>query len=65
MARSANHAGEHLAEQPEALDRSAAELSRELRVLANRITAILSGPRTVTGDTALGLGHFFHASPAF
>ena len=43
MARTAIHPGEHLAEQLEALDMSAAELARKLRVPANRITAILNG----------------------
>ena len=65
MARSAIHPGEHLAEQLEALDMSAAELSRKLRVPANRITEILNGQRAVTGDTALRLGHFFRTSPEF
>lgn len=65
MARTAIHPGEHLAEQLEALDMSAAELSRKLRVPANRITEILNGQRAVTGDTALRLGHFFHTSPEF
>ena|SRR5579863_2839128 len=65
MARSAIHPGEHLAEQLEALDMSAAELSRKLRVPAHRITEILNGQRAVTGDTALRLGHFFHTSPEF
>jgi len=65
MARSAIHPGEHLAEQLEALDMSAAELSRKLHVPANRITEILNGQRAVTGDTALRLGHFFHTSPEF
>ena len=65
MARSAIHPGEHLAEQLEALDMSATELSRKLRVPANRITEILNGQRGVTGDTALRLGHFFHTSPEF
>ena len=36
MARSAIQPGEHLAEQLEALDMSAAELSRKLRMPANR-----------------------------
>ena len=65
MARSAIHPGEHLAEQLEALDMSAAELGRQLKVPANRITEILNGQRSVTGDTALRLGHFFHTSPQF
>lgn len=65
MARTAIHPGEHLAEQLEALDMSAAELGRRLRVPANRITEILNGQRAITGDTALRFGHFFHTSPEF
>lgn len=65
MGRSAIHPGEHLAEQLEALDMSAAELARQLQVPTNRITEILNGRRAVTGDTALRLGHFFGTSPEF
>jgi addiction module HigA family antidote len=65
MARDAIHPGEHLAEQLEALDMSAAELARRLRVPTNRITLILNGQRAVTGDTALRLGHFFGTSAEF
>ena len=65
MGRSAIHPGEHLAEQLEELSMSAAELSRQLAVPTNRITAILHGRRTITGDTALRLGHFFGNSPQF
>jgi addiction module HigA family antidote len=65
MARKAIHAGEHLAEQLEALTMSAAELARQLGVPTNRVTGILNGQRAVTGDTALRLGHFFGNSPQF
>jgi addiction module HigA family antidote len=65
MGRSAIHPGEHLAEQLAALKMSAAELGRQLKVPANRITEILKGQRAITGDTALRLGHFFGASPQF
>ena len=65
MGRSAIHPGEHLAEQLEALAMSAAELSRQLGVPTNRVTAILNGQRAITGDTALRLGHFFENSPQF
>ena len=65
MGRSAIHPGEHLAEQLEELDMSAAELARQLKVPTNRITEILNGRRTVTGDTALRLGHFFKTSAEF
>jgi antitoxin HigA-1 len=30
-----------------------------LKVPTNRITHILNGQRAITGDTALGLGHYF------
>src|SRR5450755_764049 len=65
MARDAIHPGEHLAEQLEALDMSAAELARQLKVPTNRITHILNGQRAITGDTALRLGHFFGTSAEF
>ena len=62
---SAIHPGEHLAEQLEELGMSAAELGRKLEVPTNRVTAILHGRRSITGDTALRLGHFFGNSPQF
>ena len=65
MARTAIHPGEHLAEQLEALGMSAAELSRKLEVPTNRVTQILNGQRSITGDTALRLGHFFGVSAEF
>ena len=65
MARTAIHPGEHLAEQLQTLELSAAALARQLGVPTNRITAILNGQRAITGDTALRLGHFFGVSPEF
>jgi addiction module HigA family antidote len=65
MARLAIHPGEQLAEELRALDMSAAELARQLKVPTNRVTGILNGQRAITGDTALRLGHFFGTSPEF
>jgi addiction module HigA family antidote len=65
MGRTAIHPGEHLAEQLEALGISAAELGRQLGVPTNRITGILNGQRSITGDTALRLGHYFGNNPQF
>src|SRR5512141_121767 len=65
MGRSAIHPGEHLAEQLEELDMSAAALARHLKVPTNRITEILNGQRAITGDTALRLAHFFGTSAQF
>ncbi|HEV3420499.1 MAG TPA: HigA family addiction module antitoxin [Candidatus Acidoferrum sp.] len=65
MALTAIHPGEHLAEELEALDMSAAELARKIDVPTNRVTQILHGTRGITGDTALRLAHFFGTSAQF
>jgi addiction module HigA family antidote len=65
MKMTAIHPGEHLAEELKALPMSAAELARKLDVPTNRITQILNGTRSITGDTALRLGHFFGMNPQF
>ena len=65
MAQTPIHPGEHLKEELEALNMSAAELARQLAVPTNRITAILNGRRAITGDTALRLSHFFGTSAEF
>src|SRR5580704_2964946 len=62
---SCHHPGEHLAEELEALDMSAAELARKIDVPTNRITQIMNGTRGITGDTALRLAHFFGTSAQF
>ncbi len=65
MAVTAIHPGEHLAEELEALNMSAAELARKIDVPTNRVTQILNGTRAITGDTALRLAHFFGTSAQF
>ena len=65
MPITAIHPGDHLAEELETLNLSAAELARQLKVPTNRITGILNGRRAITGDTALRLGHFFGTSAEF
>ena len=65
MGLTAIHPGEHLAEELEELNMSAAELARQLQVPTNRITAIINGQRAITGDTALRLAHFFGTSAEF
>jgi len=65
MTIAAIHPGEHLAEELKALDLSAAELARKLNVPTNRVTQILNGTRSITGDTALRLAHFFGTSAQF
>lgn len=59
------HPGETLREDLEALGMSAAELARQIHVPVKRITEILYGRRSIAGDTALRLGHFFDTSGEF
>jgi addiction module HigA family antidote len=59
------HPGEHLAEELRALNMSASELARRIKVPTNRVTGILNGRRAITGDTALRLAHFFGTSAEF
>jgi addiction module HigA family antidote len=65
MARTPIHPGEILAEELEELGVSPTELSRQIRVRANRISQIIYGKRAITGDTALRLAHWFGTSPQF
>jgi len=65
MSRPAIHPGEILAEELEEIAVTPTELSRQLRVPANRITQIIQGKRAISGDTALRLGHWFGTSAQF
>lgn len=65
MSRTPIHPGEILADELEEIDVSPTELSRQIRVPANRISQIINGKRSITGDTALRLAHWFGTSPQF
>ena len=65
MALVAIHPGEHLAEELRALNMSASEFARRIKVPTNRVTGILNGQRGITGDTALRFAHFFGTSAEF
>ena len=41
------------------------DFARQIDVPPNRISQIIAGKRTVTGDTALRLGHWFGVDPQF
>jgi addiction module HigA family antidote len=58
------HPGEHLAEELNELGIGAAAFSRQIGVPTNRITQILNGRRSITGDTTLRLAHFFDTGNA-
>src|SRR5215475_4549008 len=65
MSRPAIHPGEILAEELADLGVTPTELARQLKVPANRITQIIQGKRSISGDTALRLGHWFGTSGQF
>ena len=59
------HPGEVLAGELAELNITAAELARQIAVPPNRLSQILAGKRSITGDTALRLGHWFGTDPQF
>lgn len=63
--RPAIHPGEILNDELQEVGVSAAELARQIDVPANRISQIINGKRSITGDTALRLGHWFGTSAQF
>ena len=65
MSRTPTHPGEILADELQTLGVSPTELARQIRVPANRISQIINGKRSITGDTALRLAHWFGTSPQF
>ena len=65
MSRPVIHPGEILGDELEEIGISASELARQLDVPQNRISQIIRGKRSITGDTALRLGHWFQTSAEF
>src|SRR5271157_5619373 len=65
MPRPAIHPGEILVEELTELGVSPTELSRQINVPPNRVTQIIHGRRSVTGDTALRLARWFGTSAQF
>ena len=63
MVREPIHPGEFLADELEAIEITATELSRQIDVPPNRISQIVRGKRDITADTALRLGRFFGTGP--
>jgi len=63
--RPAIHPGEILSDELQEVGISAAELARQIDVPSNRISQIINGKRSITGDTALRLGHWFGTSAQF
>lgn len=59
------HPGEHIADELEARNMTAAELARSMGVDAGRVSRLVNGQTSVTGDTALRLAEAFGTSAEF
>ena len=59
------HPGEILRNELEELGVSQTTFARQIAVPSNRISQIIAGKRSVTGDTALRFGHWFGVAPQF
>lgn len=56
------HPGEILREDLREMSISLSQLSRDLRVPMNRISAVVTGKRSITADTAMRLARYFGTS---
>ena len=59
------HPGEILRETLDDLGLSMNQLAQEIHVPANRISAIVAGKRSITGETALRLARYFSTTPGY
>jgi addiction module HigA family antidote len=59
------HPGEILRETLDDLGLSMNQLAQAIHVPANRVSAIVAGKRSITGETALRLARYFATTPAY
>ena len=59
------HPGEILKDELAELGVTPTEFARQIEVPPNRVSQIINGKRSVTGDTALRFGHWFGVEPEF
>lgn len=65
MLKRAAHPGEILKDELAEIGVTPTELARQIDVPANRVSQIINGKRSITGDTALRLAHWFNTDPQF
>ena len=65
MVKRVVHPGEILRDELAEFGVSPTAFARQIDVPPNRISQIIAGKRSVTGDTALRLGHWFGTEPQF
>ena len=59
------HPGRVLKDELDELSITPTEFSRQIDVPPNRVSQIIAGKRSITGDTALRFGHWFGTDPQF
>lgn len=59
------HPGAILRDELVELGVTPTEFARQIDVPPNRISQIIAGKRSITGDTALRFGHWFGTDPQF
>ena len=59
------HPGQVLKDELDELGITPTEFSRQIDVPPNRVSQVIAGKRSITGDTALRFGHWFGADPQF
>ncbi|PYF06272.1 addiction module HigA family antidote [Rhodobacter viridis] len=59
------HPGQILKDELDELGITPTEFSRQIEVPPNRVSQIIAGKRSITGDTALRFGHWFGTDPQF
>ncbi len=65
MFKRAVHPGQILKDELAESDITPTNFARQIDVPPNRISQIIAGKRSVTGDTALRFGHWFCVDPQF
>ncbi len=65
MLKRAVHPGRILKDELTELGVTPTEFARKIQVPPNRVSQIINGKRSITGDTALRFGHWFNVEPQF
>lgn len=59
------HPGAVLKDELDEIGITPTEFARQIDVPPNRVSQIITGKRSITGDTALRFGHWFGTDPQF
>ena len=65
MLKRAVHPGRILKDELEEMGVTQTSFARQIDVPPNRVSQIITGKRSITGDTALRFGHWFGVDPQF